>query len=104
MKTNFEKVLEFNKAFGAYCSDVVYKDIFEKEPNLLKKRLSLITEEYNGLLKAVEAEDFNSIVDACIDQLYVIYGFLQALGIDADKAFEFVHQYNMSKLCLSERR
>ena len=38
------------------------------------------------------------IVDALCDILYVTYGYLDAMGIDGDKAFSHVQKSNMSKL------
>jgi predicted HAD superfamily Cof-like phosphohydrolase len=104
MNTNFEKVLAFNKAFGAIINQTPQHNIFDSDPELVKNRLSLITEEYEELLDAVKQKSLDLVLDSCIDQVYVIWGFLQALGIlNADKAFDLVHESNMSKLCKNKK-
>ena len=45
MKTNFEKVIDFNKCFSHKVSNTHYTDIFTNEPNLVDLRLKLIKEE-----------------------------------------------------------
>lgn len=101
-KTNYEKVLEFNEAFGIVNQTSPQLDIFSKNKKLLDYRMSLVTEEYNELKDAVETSDFVEIVDALSDLEYVCAGFFTALGIDNDKAFQIVHESNMSKLCKTE--
>lgn len=103
MKTDFQKVLEFNKAFGAILNNKPQHNIFDINPLLVQNRLELITEEYNELLDAIKAKSLDLVVDSCIDQIYVLWGCLQAFGIqDGDKAFDLVHQSNMTKFCKDE--
>ena len=45
--SNFDKVIEFNKAFGLPHSDVPQKKIFTENKNLTKLRVDLIEEEFN---------------------------------------------------------
>ena len=101
-KTNFEKVTEFNTAFEAVVNTVPKLDIFRSDPELVKNRLALITEEYNELREAIENRDLVETVDALCDLLYVTEGFFNALGVDATKAFDVVHSSNMTKLCTLE--
>lgn len=101
--TNFEKVLEFNKAFGVQNNTSVQLNIFDNNPSLINYRLSLINEEVNELREAIETKDFVETVDALSDIMYVVLGAFTALGIDADKAFDLVHKSNMSKLCNTEQ-
>ena len=101
-KTNFEKVLEFNKAFGVKTNVEPQLDLFDSDPKLVKYRLDLITEEVDELKDAIKAKDFKEVIDALSDILYVTYGAFSAYGINADEAFELVQQSNMSKLCVSE--
>ena len=101
-KTNFEKIYEFNTAFGVKSNFTSQKDLFDTDKKLVDYRLSLVNEEVQELNDAVKNKDFTETADALTDILYVVYGFYTALGIDADKAFELVHKSNMSKLCVSE--
>lgn len=103
MVSNFEKVLEFNKAFGVNTNESPKLDIFKKDPKLVKYRMDLIMEEVDELKTAVENGDFIETVDALSDILYVVYGKFTALGVDADLAFDIVHESNMSKLCKTEK-
>jgi len=101
-KTNFEKISEFNTAFGVKSNNTSQKDLFDTDKKLVDYRLSLVNEEVDELNEAVKNKDFKETIDALSDILYVVYGFYTAIGIDADKAFELVHKSNMSKLCISE--
>jgi predicted HAD superfamily Cof-like phosphohydrolase len=101
-KTNYEKVLEFNEAFGIVNHTSPQLDIFSKNKKLLDYRMSLVTEEYNELVDAVKKNDFVEIIDGATDSLFVLYGFFTALGIDGNDAFQIVHKSNMSKLCKTE--
>ena len=102
VKTNFQKVLEFNKAFGVATNTTIQHDIFDKDPKLVEYRLSLIEEELQELRDAIKQKDMTETIDAISDILYVVYGAATAFGFDADKAFEIVQKSNMSKLCETE--
>ena len=101
-KTNFEKVLDFNKAFGVKTNTKPQFNLFDSDPKLVKYRLDLITEEVDELKDAIEKKDFKEVIDALSDILYVTLGAFTAYGINADEAFELVQKSNMSKLCVSE--
>jgi len=101
-KTNFEKIYEFNTAFGVKSNNIPQKDLFDTDKKLVEYRLSLVNEEVQELNDSVRNKDFIETVDALTDILYVVYGFFSSIGVDADKAFELVHKSNMSKLCVSE--
>ena len=45
MKTNYQKVLDFNTCFNHKVSKQPYNNVFVEEPKLVKLRLSLIDEE-----------------------------------------------------------
>ena len=100
--TNFEKVLAFNKAFGVTTHDKPQLNILENEKELIKYRLSLVTEEYKELVDAVENKDIVETIDGLADLLFVTYGFFSSIGIDADKAYDIVSESNMSKICKTE--
>lgn len=100
--TNFQKVKAFNEAFGLQNKPTVKEDVFDTDPELIKFRLSLITEEVKELNDAIKEKDITETIDALADIEYVVQGMAAALGIDLDKAFDIVHTSNMSKLCLTE--
>lgn len=102
MSSNFQKVLEFNKAFGVQTNTVPQLDIFDKDPKFVQSRLSLIQEEFNETIEAIKNKDFTEMTDGLIDLLVVTYGMCANLGIPADKCFDIVNQSNMSKLCETE--
>lgn len=100
--SNFEKVLEFNKAFGVVTNTKPHVKIFDEDKKLLEYRLSLIIEEVKELQDAIREKDFTETIDALADILYVTLGAFTAIGIHADQAFKIVHDSNMSKLCPDE--
>jgi len=102
MSSNFQKVVEFNKAFGVKSNTTIQHDIFDKDPKLVQYRLDLIEEEVQELRDAIKEKDMTEILDSISDSLYVILGAATAFGFDADKAFDLVHKSNMSKLCKTE--
>ena len=101
-KTNFEKVIEFNKMFGIPTNDTPQKDMFTEDPKLVEYRMSLIREEVQELEDAVKDNDITETLDALGDILYVVYGMGVTLGLDLDKGMGLVHNSNMSKLCKTE--
>lgn len=102
MTTNFEKVVDFNVKFGVPVFEKPFVDIFDKNPKLLELRMNLIREEMKELETAVKSKDYIEMVDALSDILYVVYGAGASIGMNLDKAFQLVHDSNMSKLCKNE--
>ena len=102
MKTNFEKVVEFNKCFGLPHHDTPTPNVTRDDTKLTKLRLDLILEETRELQEANENHDFTEVVDALADILYVVYGAGSSFGVNLDEAFRLVHDSNMSKLCKSQ--
>jgi predicted HAD superfamily Cof-like phosphohydrolase len=100
--SNFQKVVEFNKAFGVPTNTEPQFDIFDKDPKLVQYRLDLILEEVQELKDAIATKDFTEVVDALTDIEFVVLGAFTAIGVDADKAFQIVQDSNMSKLCKTE--
>lgn len=102
--TNFQKVLDFNTQFGVLQNETLNPnpEIFDKDPATVEFCLKLIREEAKETEDAVKNKDFIETVDGLVDQLYVIYGMLARIGVDADKVFDLVHKNNMSKLCLTQ--
>ena len=92
--TNFEKVGIFMKTFG---QEVKKNSSFSTE-KINQLRLSLIEEELNELIEAMNKKNLVEVADALTDILYVTYGAGHAFGINLDKCFEEVQNSNMSKL------
>jgi predicted HAD superfamily Cof-like phosphohydrolase len=86
-KTNFQKVVDFNKAFGIKVHDKLENDIFDKDPKLVQLRVNLICEEVNELSDAVTKKDIKEVIDALSDILYVTYGMGASFGINLDRTF-----------------
>ena len=107
-KTNFQKVMEFNRAFdmvpnepktySCYCVDAIERvkinplknvrtNIFTENPKIIKLRLDLIKEELEELNVAIKENDIIEQRDACADILYVVYGMADVLGISIDDVF-----------------
>lgn len=101
-QTDFQKIIEFNKAFGVKTNTTPQLNILENDPKLIAYRLALVQEEFEELQEAITTNNFTEIIDALTDIQYVVLGFYTAIGIDADKAFKIVHDSNMSKLCKTE--
>lgn len=100
--SNFEKVIEFNKAFEIITNNEPSVHIFDSSKKLIDYRLSLILEEVKELQDAIKEKDLTETIDALTDILYVTLGAFTALGVNADVAFDIVHKSNMSKLCATE--
>lgn len=101
-KTNFEKVVEFNKIFGVPVSKKPQLNIFDKNPKLTKLRFDLIKEEVAELNDAIKDKDFVEVIDALGDILYVVYGAGSSFGVDMNDVLDKIHKSNMSKLCNTE--
>lgn len=89
-----QQVLAFHEAFGAEVG---------QEPRALPAdrvdlRIGLIEEELDELRDALAAGDPIESYDAAIDILYVTFGLLVEMGMDADPGFDEVQRSNMSKL------
>ena len=100
-ETNFQGVCKFNEVSGAEVYKSYDKKNFDNK-KLIEFRYDLIKEEFGELRDAMDQNDKSEIVDALVDILYVTYGYLDALNLDADKCFENVQAANMSKFCLTE--
>ena len=75
--------------------------INDATPFQLKKflefRLNFIKEEYDETCKALSEEDSEEIVDGLIDLCVVAIGTLDAMGVNAHKAWDEVYEANMAK-------
>ena len=71
MKTNFEKVTDFNVCFGHFVTDKEYYNIFTEQPKLVDLKYSLINEEVCELRDAIRDNDIKEIIDALSDIKYI---------------------------------
>ena len=107
--TNFEKVRQFHEIYGQEVNapwtyklvDFRWKLILEESLEVLDavfdlKRFS--KDEGEGSIVSEDKEHRAALLKELADLLYVIYGAGVALGLDLDKAFDLVHQSNLSKL------
>jgi len=92
--TNFEKVGAFMKTFG---QDIKESPSFSSD-KINTLRVSLIKEELDELIEAMNKKDLVEVADALTDILYVTYGAGHAFGINLDECFQEVQNSNMSKL------
>lgn len=93
MTSNFRRVEEFMRTAGQTVQDSAQFP----DQHVRNLRINLISEEFDELKDAEEANDLVEVADALTDLLYVIYGYGLAYGIDLDACFEEVHSSNMSK-------
>ena len=94
-KTNFLQKLSISMMDLGSVSDSIQTNIFKEDPNLVRLRLELISEEFKELIDATNEHDMVETIDALADILYVVYGAGASFGIDLDKAFDIVHRSNM---------
>lgn len=95
MTTNADKVREFHAAIGADLPDRPTLP----SPDLLALRRTLLREEYDEVMEAMDAlsDDLAPLAQELADLLYVTYGAMLALGVDPDAVFAEVHRANMDK-------
>ena len=96
MKQYINMVAEFHQAFQQ-------KDPTEPTPvskKVADLRYSLLLEENNEYLEAVEKDDLVEIADALGDQLYIIFGTVLKHGLQdkIEEVFKEIQRSNMSKL------
>lgn len=85
MMSNFKKVQWFNELAGNEFGDMG-----------IAAQMDLIAEEHSEVVDSVDQDE---LAKECIDLLYVTYGLLHRLGVDADQLFAEVNANNMSKFC-----
>lgn len=100
-RTNFQKVVDWNKTFGIATYDTPKLDVF-KDKQFVEYRMNLIREEIKELEDAIKNNDMIETYDALCDILVVVYGAGASFGLDLDKGMHLVNDSNMSKSCVSE--
>lgn len=94
MQEMLEKIADFNST-----ANQKQLNSFRENFDILKLKLSLISEEFEELGEAIVEEDYVEVVDALCDILYVIGGFAWTYKVAKilPEAFDLVHESNMSK-------
>jgi predicted HAD superfamily Cof-like phosphohydrolase len=87
MKSNFDKVNDFNTCFGHFITNEKFTNIFTENPKLVELKYSLINEEVCELRDALFDNDIKEIIDALCDIEYVINGLAGAFGFNIDEEF-----------------
>lgn len=85
-----KQVQDFHDACGitiGNCPEIRDKDL----------RVSLITEESNELVDALNKNDIVGAIDGMCDLIYVVMGTAVAMGIDLEPFYNEVHFTNMLK-------
>lgn len=100
MSTNWVNDIEdMHQKFGV--NEWVAKKIQEKDWASLRKflefRIAFLDEELGETKKAVAENDAEEIVDGLIDLCVVAIGTLDAFGVNAERAWNAVHDANMAK-------
>lgn len=96
MQKQLAQLSEFQKIFNSTFN--TYPTLLREEDFLL--RFDLLKEENEEYLEACKNKDKVEILDALTDQLYIVLGSIVSHGMQhiIEKAFEEVHNSNMSKL------
>jgi predicted HAD superfamily Cof-like phosphohydrolase len=88
------QVALFHKGMGQPVGDKIQA----LPPERVAVRVELIREEFEDeLIPALHEGDLVETVDALIDILYVTFGALVEMGVDAQPLFDEVQRSNMSK-------
>ena len=97
MQNQLKSVKIFHEAFGIKISN---KPTLELSKDILKLRHSLMVEENNEYLKAVEERNLIEVADALGDMLYILCGTILTHGFQnlIEDIFNEIQSSNMSKL------
>ena len=97
MQNQLKSVKIFHEAFGVKISN---KPTLELPKDILKLRHSLMQEENNEYLKAVEEKNLIEVADALGDMLYILCGTILTHGFQnlIEDIFDEIQSSNMSKL------
>jgi len=98
--TNADRIREFHEAMGA---DMPTQPILP-DATILALRQTLIKEEYEEVtaifqqLIKKQSSDITPLIHELTDLLYVIYGAIEACGVEPNPVFAEVHRANMQKM------
>lgn len=98
--SNADRIREFHEALGA---DMPARPTLP-DAATLALRQTLIREEYEEATVVFrqlingQSSDITPLVHELTDLLYVVYGAIEACGVDPDPVFAEVHRANMQKM------
>lgn len=98
--SNADRIREFHTAMGAA---VPTRPILP-DAAILALRQTLIREEYDEVTAVFQqlingqSNDITPLIHELTDLLYVVYGAIEACGVDPDPVFAEVHRANMEKM------
>jgi predicted HAD superfamily Cof-like phosphohydrolase len=94
-----QDINNMHRKFGVHkwVSEQLVAGDKEKLQTFLEFRLKFLQEELTETMNANTNKDPEEVVDGLIDLCVVAIGTLDAFGIDAYKAWDEVHNANMSK-------
>ena len=93
MNREQELVEEFHRKLGVPIGDYANPELTN-----IGLRISLIKEEFQELMDALDAKDIVEVIDALCDLKYVSDGSAVTWGICLEPFFNEVHRSNMEKL------
>jgi predicted HAD superfamily Cof-like phosphohydrolase len=94
------KMLEMVANFMNACDQDVNDNPVAQDQNTISLRYHLMSEENREYMVAGIQEDKVEILDALIDQAYVLFGTINAHGMQKEfvEGFRLVHENNMTKV------
>lgn len=98
--SNADRIREFHEALGA---EMPSRPILP-DAAMLALRQTLIREEYEEVTAVFQqlingqSDDITPLIHELTDLLYVVYGAIEACGVDPDPVFAEVHRANMQKM------
>jgi predicted HAD superfamily Cof-like phosphohydrolase len=94
------KMLEMVATFMNACDQEVNEKPISQDQNTISLRYHLMSEENREYMVAGIQEDKVEILDALIDQAYVLFGTINAHGMQKEfvEGFRLVHENNMTKV------
>lgn len=93
------RVAEFNRAFQIASPAVPQLHIFGEDPEFAKQQVDLVVAEARELQGAGGTGSLREVSCALANLVYTAYSVGLSFGIDLDRAFQAVHDSNMSTLC-----
>lgn len=103
-ETNMDKVRDFHEAFGHPIDGQWTKELVRLRRNLIDEEYMEADDEFEEIYykashhEEITVDNKEKLTKELVDILYVVYGAGVALGLNLDRAFDIVHQSNMSKL------
>lgn len=100
-ETNFDRALDFSRAFHIPVPEAPRLRVFDEEPQLPRRQAELLLQEVQELQNGVARRSLKDVTGALANLTYTAYAAGAKLGVDLDQAVRGVHESNMSLLCES---